>query len=355
MNEVNLDDARIYRQTDPGDMLTYIHDVPQLYRRAWQMAIEFRLPPDYSEVDKVVVLGMGGSAIGGDLAGSLVLGESRVPVLVCRDYNLPRFVDSRSLVIASSYSGNTEETLSTFEQAHQTGAKRLVISTGGRLKTMAVQENIPLFSFDYKTQPRASLPFSFLAILGVLQNLGFIPDKSQDVAETVSVLEKLAARINENSPAVENLAKQTAQQLHGRLGVIYGAGIVSEAAHRWKTQLNENGKVWAFYEVFPELNHNSVVGYRFPSEIVAKIIVVFLRSSLLNKRVLLRYDVTQQLLQQAGVAYRIIDGDGDSPLSQVASLVLIGDYVSYYVALLHNIDPTPVQAIDYLKDQLAKR
>jgi len=316
--------------------------------------MDFDLPLDYADVDRVVILGMGGSAIGGDLVSTLAVSEARLPVIVHRDYDLPAFVDARTLVIASSYSGMTEETVSAFEQALGYDAKKLVITTGGKVKGLAESRNIPVFNFDYKAQPRAALAFSLLPILGFLQKLGFLSDKSTDVTETVQTLKALSRSIKENVPSSQNPAKQLAERLYGKLAVIYGAGIVTEVAHRWKTQLNENSKVWAFYEVFPELNHNAVVGYQFPAELAGKIFVVLLRTSRLSERIQLRYRITCQLLEQAKVSYQIVDGEGNSALSQMMSLVLFGDYVSYYLAILYGIDPTPVKAIDYLKEQLAK-
>ena len=351
---INLDDPQVYKQYDPEGMLIHINEMPQLCQQAWQMAMKFDLPQDYSKVNKVVILGMGGSAIGGDLAGSLAISEAKLPILIHRDYNLPAFTDAKTLVIASSYSGMTEETLSSFEQALETEAKKLVITIGGKLETMAEQRSIPAFSFGYKSQPRAALPFSFLPIICFLQKLGFLGDKSADVTETVQVLQELSQKIKEDMALSRNPAKQLANRLYGHLPVVYGGGIVSEAAHRWKTQFNENSKAWAFYEVFPELNHNAVVGYQFPPELASKIVVILLRSAYLPKRIQLRYQVTCQLLEQAKVGYQIVDGDGTSELSQIMSLVLFGDYTSYYLAMLYKIDPTPVKAIDFLKEQIAK-
>jgi len=354
MDNVNLDDPQVFKQFDPEGMLTCLHDMPRLCHQAWQMVMNFDLPQDYHQIDKVVILGMGGSAIGGDLVSGLAATEAKLPILVYRDYNLPAFINARTLVIASSYSGMTEETLSSFGQALDTEAKKLAITTGGKLKTIADKGNVPVFGFDYKAQPRAALSFSFLPVLGFLQKLGFINDKSADVAETVHTLNQLSQKINEAVLLSQNPAKQLAQKLYGHLPVIYGAGIVSEVAHRWKTQFNENSKAWAFYEVFPELNHNAVVGYQFPPELASKIVVVLLRSNLLQPRILTRYRVTCQLLEQAKADYQIVEGDGTSPLSQILSLVLFGDYVSYYLAMLYKTDPTPVKAIDYLKEQLGK-
>jgi glucose/mannose-6-phosphate isomerase len=335
-------------------MLTRIKELPRQCRQAWQAVSEMPLPAAYKDIDNIVILGMGGSAIGGDLVKSLVAAEAKIPIIVHRDYALPAYVNERTLLIGSSYSGNTEETLSGFELALKTGAKKLAITSGGKLQKMAETQHIPVFKIEYKSQPRAALGFSFIPILGVLQKLGFIRDKSADVAETVAVLEGLVTELDETSTVKVNPAKQLAQRLYGRLPVIYGAGITAEAAHRWKTQINENSKAWGFYEVFPELNHNATVGFPLPKEIASKIRVVLLRSPTFNQRIKLRYDITCELLKQAGVAYEFVDSEGKSPLAQMVSLVSIGDWVSYYLAILYGVDPSPVKVISYLKDRLAK-
>ena len=354
MNNPNLDDPEVYRKNDPEGMLARIKELPWQCREAYRAALHFGLPADYSDIDRVVIVGMGGSAIGGDLIRSLAQSESRVPVIIHRDYGMPAFVDDWTLLIASSYSGNTEEVLSAFEPALKTGARKLVMTTGGKLQEMAESGNVPVFSIEYKAQPRAALGFSIMPVLAVLQNLGLLSDKSSDVDETVKILEGLSAKLDEKSPLSSNPAKQLAGRLHGRLPVVYGAGIAAEAAHRWKTQINENSKTWAFYEVFPELNHNATVGFPFPPEVAQKIRVILLPSPLFNERVSLRYEVTTELLEKAGVGYEYVDSEGKSALAQMMSLVLMGDFTSYYLAILYGIDPSPVEVINYLKDKLAK-
>ncbi len=354
MSNINLDIPKVFRQYDPESMALHLRDLPRQCQQAWQMAMGFTLPADYTGVDKVVILGMGGSAIGGNLVSGLAASEARLPILVHRDYNLPAFVDERTLVIASSYSGNTEEILSSFEQSLKTKAKKLAITTGGKLKAMAEAARVPVFSFAYKAQPRAAPGYSILPILGFLQKLGFLSDKSTDVSETIQVLHETIQKINEQVPTPDNPAKQLARYLYGHLPVIYGADFITEVAHRWKTQLNENSKAWAFHEVFPELNHNAVVGYQFPRKLASRIRVIILRSSLLGQRTLLRQKITYGLLKDAGVDCQYVDGKGNCQLSQMMSLVLIGDYVSYYLAILYRTDPTPVKVIDYLKEQLAR-
>jgi len=351
---INLDNPQVYKQYDPQDMLTHIHNVPELCRQAWQMAAPFALPPDYSRINKVVVLGMGGSAIGGDLVASFVAAEANIHIFVQRGYDLPAFVDDETLIIASSYSGMTEETLSAFRQALNTNSKKLVITTGGKIKELAQEKSVPVFIFSYKAQPRAALPFSFLPILNFLQRLGFVSDKSADFSEMVDVLEQLSSEINESIPFSQNKAKQLAQELYGKLAVIYGAGITTEVAHRWKTQINENSKAWSFHEAFSELNHNAVVGYQFPPELASKIQVVMLQSSHLPPPILRRYRITSQILEKANVNFSLIEGSGKSPLAQIMNLVLFGDYVSYYLAILNKTDPTPVETIDFLKGELSK-
>ncbi len=354
MNDINLDDLQIYPKYDPRDMLARIKELPQQCRQAWQAVQEFSLSPDYAHVDKIVVLGMGGSAIGADLVRTLAQSEAGAPVIIHRDYGLPMYVNERTLLIASSYSGNTEEVLSAFEPALKTEAKKLVITTGGKLGELAEANDIPVFKIDYQSQPRAALGYGFISILGILQKLGFLPDKTNEVAEAIVIMEKLIPELDEKSPLSGNTAKQIARRLHGKMAVIYGAGILSEVAHRWKTQINENSKAWAFYEVFPELNHNATVGYPFPPEIIDKVRVIMLRSPLFNQRLKLRYEVTAELLGKAGVAYEYLDSVRQSPISQMMSLVLTGDFVSYYLGILNGVDPTPVDDITYLKDRLAK-
>ncbi|MFH1651371.1 MAG: bifunctional phosphoglucose/phosphomannose isomerase, partial [Chloroflexota bacterium] len=280
--------------------------------------------------------------------------EAKIPIIIQRDYDLPAFVDDKTLVIASSYSGNTEETLNAFEQALKTGAKKLVLTTGGKIKEIAEDCEIPVWTITYKAQPRAALGYSFLPVLGFLQKLGFIGDKSAEVDEMLEILPDLGRRIGAAVPAASNPAKQLAQGFFDCLPVIYGAGVLAEVAHRWKTQINENSKAWAFYEIFPELNHNATVGFPLPEEIVSRVRVVLLRAPSFHPRVQLRYRVTCELLDRAGVSYDFVDGEGKGALSQMMSLVHFGDMVSYYLALLYRTNPSPVEVIDYLKEQLSR-
>lgn len=351
---VDLDSPLIYRQLDRAGMLNHLHQFPEQCRRAWQQVSEFALPREYATINKVVILGMGGSAIGGEIINRLALAEAKVPIWVNRDYSLPPFVDKDTLVIASSYSGNTEETLSAFTEALKTPAKKLVLTTGGKIKELAERAAVPVFVIDYQAPPRAAFPHSFIPLVGIFQKLGLLGDQSANLREALQLLNELSTSLAETTPLVSNPAKQLAAKAVGRIAVIYGAGILGGVAQRWKTQFNENSKTWAFFELFPEINHNAVVGYEFPSRIKEEIFVILLRSSLIHPRSLLRYEATAKLLDKAGISHEIVDASGVSALAQVMSLVLLGDYTSYYLAILNGIDPVPVDAIDFIKQYLAR-
>jgi glucose/mannose-6-phosphate isomerase len=351
---VDLDNVSAYRQFDKLGMLDHLHAFPEQCQKAWEKVQRFELPHLHSRISNVVILGMGGSAIGGDFVRRLALSESKVPVWVHRDYSLPAFVDDNSLVIASSYSGNTEETLSGFTTSLGTAAKKLAMTSGGKLKDLAEKEGIPLFVIDYKAPPRAAFPHSFVPLVGIFQKLGLLADKSADLQEAVGLLKKLSGDLIETRPLTSNPAKQLAARLRGRIAVIYGAEMFSEVARRWKGEFNENSKAWAFFEHFPELNHNAVVGYEFPDQVKDRIMVFMLRSSSLHRRILLRYEVTSKLLAKAGIAHELIEARGTSALAQMLSLVLLGDYASFYLSMLNEVDPTSTDAINFVKQSLAQ-
>jgi glucose/mannose-6-phosphate isomerase len=351
---VDLDDASAYPQFDKLGMLDHLHGFPEQCQKAWQKVLKFELPRDYTKISSVVILGMGGSAIGGDFVRRLALTESKLPVWVHRDYGLPAFVDQSTLVIASSYSGNTEETLSAFTKSLGTQSKKLVITSGGKLKHLAEQKGIPTFVIDYQAPPRAALPHSLVPLVGIFQKLGVLRDKSTDLKEAVDILKRLSRDLVETKPIASNPAKQLAAKLQGRVAVIYGAEMLSEVAQRWKGEFNENSKSWAFFESFPELNHNAVVGYEFPVEVRDRILVLMLRSFSLNQRNLLRYEVTSKLLAKAGIVYEFVEARGQSALAQVLSLVLLGDYASFYLSMLNEVDPTATDAINFVKQCLAQ-
>jgi glucose/mannose-6-phosphate isomerase len=350
---VDLDSASPYRQFDKSGMLEHLHGFPEQCQKAWEKVVKLELPREYTKVSNVVIVGMGGSAIGGDMVRRLALAESKVPVWVHRDYGLPAFVDATSLVIASSYSGNTEETLSGFTKASGNRAKKLVITSGGRLKQLADQEGIPSFVIDCQAPPRVAFPYNFIPLVGIFQKLGLLTDKSADLQEAVGILKRLSQDFVETRSLVSNPAKQLATKVHGHVAIVYGAEMLSEVAQRWKAQFNENSKAWAFFESFPELNHNAVVGYEFPIAVKDRILVFMLRSSSLHPRNLLRYEITVKLLARAGIAHELVEAKGKSALAQMLSSIFLGDYASFYLSMLNEVDPTSTDAINFVKQSLA--
>ncbi|MCX8126439.1 MAG: bifunctional phosphoglucose/phosphomannose isomerase, partial [Dehalococcoidia bacterium] len=247
---LSLDRYSTYERLDPGGMGEHLSRFPSQCRHAWRRASEFRIPWGPGEVDRVVVLGMGGSAIGADLVSGLVLPD-RASVAVVRGYTLPAGIDRRTLVIASSYSGMTEETLLAFDEALKLDCLKLVITSGGDLAGIAGRNNIPVFRIDYEAPPRAALAWSFVPMLVFLQRVGLVASKDAHIGVVAKLLDRLAAVYGTEAVTATNPAKMMAKKFFGRLLVVYGAGFLTAVAQRWKTQFNENSKSWAFYEVFP--------------------------------------------------------------------------------------------------------
>src|SRR3990170_2183818 len=253
-----LDDPEARARLDAGGMAKAVRELPEQCREAWNEARRLELPPSYRQIERIVILGMGGSAIAGDVFRLLLARECPVPVLNHRHYDLPPYVDARTLLIACSFSGNTEETVSAFGQGLATPAKKLAITTGGRLLTTARANGVPTFVYRYEGEPRSAFGYGLMPLLAVAEALGLMEGAGRDVEEAISAMESLRERIGEDVPL--------AARLSGRLPVIYGAEVLTEVAHRWKTQINESSKAWAFYEELPEANHNAIVSYGLPPE-----------------------------------------------------------------------------------------
>jgi len=265
-------------------------------------------------------------------------------------------VDDRTLVIASSFSGDTEETLSAFEQALATTARKMVITTGGRLLATARANGAPAFTFAYKGEARAAIGWGLMPLLAIGERLGLTQGVERDVEEAVGVLAALRDECGVDVPAHRNPAKQLALGLHERLPVVYAAGPLVEVARRWKTQLNESAKTWAFFEEMPEAQHNAIVALGLPKATAGGTVVVFLRSETLeHPRIQHRYDFSGQMFADAAIETLEATARGGSALARMLSLTLLGDYAAAYLALLYGVDPTPTLVIDELKARLAEQ
>ncbi len=353
----NLDDLNSMHEIDIDLMLSHIDAMPDQLQNAWNAAQQMPLPESYLTPKQIVLCGMGGSAIGGDLVAALTAETSPIPFSVLRNYDLPAYVTGPdTLVIASSNSGNTEETLHAAAQAHERGTKVLVVSTGGKLAEFATEHGYPLWKFDYKSQPRAALGWSFGLLVGLAHRMALAPGLDADVAEATALLREMQPAYTAGSPESSNVAKQNARKLIGRVPVFFGSGIFEPVARRWKGQLNENSKVWAQYESVPEMNHNAVASVTFPSDQDIPFAAMFIVSEAFDHpRVGLRYELTMQMCADNGFVTDAFQPQGKSALAQMCHAIQYGDYLSFYVAMIYGKDPTAIEQIMMLKAQLSQR
>lgn len=349
---MNLDDTSRLEQLDPQDMLGAVNDLPDQLDRAWNLGKSLDLA-GIGQVNRIVACGMGGSAIGADLLSSYVAPLARVPVIVWRNYDLPAFARTpETLVIASSHSGNTEETLSGFEAALDSGARALAITTGGKLAERAQEAGVPVWRFEHSGQPRAAVGYSFGMLLGVLARLDLIDDQSHEIEHAVETMKLQQLDLGADVPAVKNPSKRMAGQFVERWPVIIGAEILGPVARRWRTQIAELSKAIAQFEILPEMDHNMVAGVEAPEILFDKSMVVFLRAAAYHPRNLLRADISREIMMVEGFNTDSYTALGDTPLAQQWSALHYGDYVAYYLAMAYGIDPSPVRAIEDLKQRL---
>lgn len=350
-----LDTIETYEQLDSQDMHGEIFRLPDQIEAAW--AISQALPlPISAPIERVVIGGMGGSAIGGDLLISLISDECLVPVVTVRDYNLPAWARGpETLFIASSHSGNTEEVLAAYEQAQARGCSILAISTGGKLAELARRDNRPHWAFEHRGQPRAGVGYSFAMLMAAFFRLGLVADPSDAIRETVAALRAQAGHLVMSVPAVQNPAKRYGMQLMGRAFVVFGSEFLEPVARRWKTQVNELPKAWAQFEAVPEANHNAMVALEVPETLTSSTFAMFLVSPLYTARNGLRMEATRMHYMLEGVSTDFYLAQGQGRMAQQWTALQFGDFMAYYLAIAYGIDPTPVDALEAFKKDLAGR
>lgn len=350
----NLDDLSAMQALDSEGMLQHVRTLPAQCRQAWEALEEWDLPQGHRNPKALAIAGMGGSAIGGDLLRTWAEPLAPVPIAVVRDYRLPAWVGPETLVVASSYSGETEETLAAFQEAVERGAPVVALATGGRLAELAEAHGIPLVRIHHRSVPRAALGASFVSLLGIAHRAGLVPDPKADLDEALAEMERLWDAVDVTIPEHRNPAKRLAHALYGRPVLICGAEHLREVARRWKGQCNENAKAWAFHEELPELHHNSVMAYESQPTVNRLMAVVLLTSPAYHPRNRLRFQATEALLECYGVAHFPVEARGESRLAQMLTTLYLGDYVSFYLAMLYGQDPTAIGTITYLKEVLAQ-
>lgn len=350
----DLDLPETYSSLDSSGIRERLRKLPRHCEEAWRISQTVPLPVAPAPVQHVVIGGMGGSAIAGDFTADLAAAQGALPISVVRDLHMPFALNSNTLFIACSYSGETQETLSLFHQALAAGSQVMVISSGGRLTEEAQSRGIPALRIDAPGEPRNATTYSLLLLLGVLHRLDLVRTGDDAVRTSAEDLQKRVAQLEEGVPTRDNPAKLLAAELKDKLILVYGGGLFTGMARRWKTQLNENAKVWAFFETIPELLHNAVESFGTAEGPGSQLMVMLLQPRVEERDVNPHYQVVSQLLGRNGVPNRILQGETTNSLSQLLTMLLMGDYVSYYLAMLRGVDPSLIPAVQAAKEGLAK-
>jgi glucose/mannose-6-phosphate isomerase len=322
----------------------------QLRDAAWKVESAGIAP--FDAPGGLIVAGMGGSAIGGLLARAALGDRSSRPIGVARGYELPAWATPDTAILCSSYSGETEETLACYEAAGALGAPRVVATTGGRLAELARADGVPIIPMAGGYQPRAAVGYVTVAALEVAALSGTAPSVRSEIDVAAAHAEELVVEWGPDAPE-DSLAKSLARDLADTVPLVAGSGLTTPIAYRWKAQLNENAKMHAFAHELPELDHNEIVGWSGAQEGVP-FAAVFLDDAYLHPRARQRIALTHELVEPAAAVARVVETRGETPTERVLSLVLLGDLVSLYVAVLRGVDPKPVEVIERLKAQLAE-
>jgi glucose/mannose-6-phosphate isomerase len=352
---MDLNDYTSFPNIDRQNYLAEIENLPNQLEHAFKQGLTLDLPA-WQGIQRVLIAGMGGSAIGADLLAAYAAPLCQVPIVVQRNYSLPAWAGGpETLVIASSHSGNTEETLVVFGQAIEYKSRILAMCTRGKLAGLAIAAKTPLWTFEHHGQPRAAVGYSFGLLLAVLSRLGLIPDPAGDLSGAITAMRKQQSSLQAEVPVVQNPAKREAGQLLGRWVMVFGADVLEPVARRWKTQINELAKSWAQFEALPEADHNALAGLSQPENALSSAMALFLRAGSYHPRNLLRTELTKQAYMLEGVNTDFVDAQGETPLAQQWTALHFGDYVAYYLAMLYEIDPTPIPMLEGFKKQLTAR
>jgi glucose/mannose-6-phosphate isomerase len=348
-----LDDLEKIKSIDGRGMLALVGKLPDMMEEGWTLSEAINIPK-VGKFNNLVISGMGGSAISGDIVSIALRNKADLPIFVNRNYSCPKFVGAGTFFIAASYSGNTEETLSAFKEAVQRGAKIFSISSGGELKELSKKNGIPFIEVPKGLPPRAALGYLLSSILNLLNKLG-IGTFKEDLYETTKMLKQLSRKYGASCGSRDNEVKQMAIRLHGKIPLILASdGTTYAAGLRWKTQLNENSKLTAVLSVFPELDHNDLVNFSFLKKGEHNFSLVLLRDDGDIERMKKRIEVTKSLISGNLGGAAEVWSQGESILARTMSLILYGDYLSVYLAMLSGIDPTPVEIIEKLKKELSR-
>ncbi len=354
-----LDQIEIMERNDPKKMAKLVNDFSAQLKHAQEIGDAISLDASFGKgITKIVFSGLGGSAIGADFIRSYLTYQIPVPIFVNRHYRLPKFVDETTLLIVSSYSGDTEETLSALKDGMNQRAKILAISSGGELGRLSQKHSFPLIQIPGGMSPRAALGYSVLPLLVALSKIGFKDAYRQEEFQEVQAL---MAELSQNQyglkvPFEKNLAKQLAEECFNKYPIIYsGQDYFDVVGLRWRGQIEENSKALSSHHIFPEMNHNELVGWKNPKDFLKDAVVFFLRDQADHKRVQIRMDLSKKVIERYAGRVFELRSQGKGLLARMFSLIHLGDWISVYLATLYQVDPTPVEVIQFLKSELAKQ
>jgi glucose/mannose-6-phosphate isomerase len=352
----SLDDLKALRCLDKSDMLGRAAALGSQCRWGWEQGLNFRLPRSFQQARQLLMLGVGGSAIGAELLQGIVEGRLRRPIHVNRTYTVPAWVGRDTLGVICSYSGNTEETLTAAREAIRRGAKVMAITSGGRLAAWGGQAGFPVLLIPAGFPPRAAIGYQLFAPLGILVRLGWLEARQIPAQQSwESVGRTIRQRLIPSVRTTKNPAKRIALRIQGRIPILYGAsGGWEGLTYRWRTQLEENAKTLATHHLFPEATHNEISGWLQPRPLMKRLIAIFLTDPAVHPRIRRRMEFTAQIIRREGAQVLTLDGKGAgrSTLSRTLGLIALGDFVSIYLGLLYQVDPTPVERVEALKKWL---
>jgi glucose/mannose-6-phosphate isomerase len=351
MGNLEILDKIDLKKSDPQAMISHIENFPTMCKEAFALSRHLTIPSFYIKAKKIILVGMGGSGAANDIVRDMMIEEINISIESCHNYILPAYVDSETLVIVSTFSGETEEAIAAFSEAHEKGAKILVITTGGKIKVLAEKYRVPVWTFELKACPRAAFPYLFVLLFTVFEKLGFLKLSNEYFETIIEGMEQLKQKYMMGASLFGNPAKVMAEKISNKVVVLYASEKLTSVARRIKNQINENSKNFAFVESFPELDHNAVLGLANPKN--SNIYVISLESNFEQDRQILRQNITAEIVRKNKVPFERIKFIGmKDRLEETLKLVLYGDFISFYLAILNRVNPTEQDDITNLKSRL---
>ncbi|MFN4227348.1 MAG: bifunctional phosphoglucose/phosphomannose isomerase [Candidatus Ratteibacteria bacterium] len=335
----------LLKKFDKSDMFSLLKNFPQHCFEGYN----FSVPEIKKNFEKIIFTGMGGSAIAGDVMKVLIEDVAEIPVFVIRDYSLPRYIDSKTLIIVESYSGNTEETIYAYKNANEKKCLIICISSNGEIEKLANSDHNLFIKIPSGMPPRCAFGYLFFSVYKFFVQLNMLPPLEKQFFQKVENWVEKFLPYNENNKAIE-----IAKKIHKNVLLIYSENRLFPGILRWKTQIAENSKNFSFINVLPEMNHNEIMSFYFPKLFLNRIIALFIISGIENQRVKKRIEITSNIISQKVKEVLKLNIEGDTLLEKLIYLIILGDWISYYLAIFNRVDPTEIKEINILKEEMKK-